>query len=98
MNRRIAPAMVLMVTFVCWMGVAAANPIASSESSLSRTESSEPFLLGPPKEAGPVVVRARFELHDLNEIYDGLETFEFTGASPSSGMTHARPSTPRLRE
>lgn len=79
MNRRITPAMVLMVTFVCWMGVAAANPIASSESSLSRTESSEPFLLGPPKGAGPVVVLARFELHDLNQIYDELETFEFTG-------------------
>ena len=28
---------------------------------------------------GPVVVRARFELHDINEINDGAETFEFTG-------------------
>ena len=44
-----------------------------------RTASSEPFLLAPPKDVGPIVVRARFALHDINEINDGAETFEFTG-------------------
>src|SRR5215475_4605278 len=52
---------------------------AYSESNPPRTASSEPFLLAPPKEAGPVVVRARFEWQDINEINDGAETFEFTG-------------------
>jgi hypothetical protein len=37
-----------------------------------------PFLLGPPKGA-PVVVHAYFDLHDVNEINDEAETFEFTG-------------------
>ena len=52
---------------------------AYSESDPPSTASREPFLLAPPKEAGPVVVRARFELQDINEINDGAETFEFTG-------------------
>ena len=37
-----------------------------------------PFLLGPPV-PGPVEVAAGFELHDVNEIDDLTETFEFTG-------------------
>jgi hypothetical protein len=40
---------------------------------------SEPFLLGPPKEAGPVVVSARFELHDINDVDDEAERIEFSG-------------------
>lgn len=36
-------------------------------------------LLGPPAENGPVVVRAEFELQDINSINDEPETFEFTG-------------------
>jgi hypothetical protein len=37
-------------------------------------------LLAPPPQAGPVVVRASFDLFDINEVNDGTETFEFTGA------------------
>ena len=40
---------------------------------------SEPFLLGPPTDGGPVVVRAAFQVRDLNEIDDERETFEFGG-------------------
>jgi hypothetical protein len=40
---------------------------------------SEPFLLGLPPQAGPVAVQARFDLHDVNEINDTAETFEFVG-------------------
>lgn len=36
-------------------------------------------LLGPPSESGPVVVRAQFQLQDINSIDDEPETFEFTG-------------------
>lgn len=57
----------------------AADSIAAAESDPPRTTSSARFLLGPPKEAGPVVVRVRFELHDINEINDGAEAFDFTG-------------------
>jgi hypothetical protein len=79
MNRLITTVMVMVVTLVCCTWMAAADPIAGSESDPPRTGSGEPFLLAPPKQAGPVVVRASFEFHDINEINDGLETFEFTG-------------------
>ena len=40
---------------------------------------SEPFVLGPPNGDGPVVVRASFEVRDINDIDDEAETFEFGG-------------------
>lgn len=49
-------------------------PLASFASSPS-----EHALLAPPKQAGPVEVRARLELRDVNQIDDSAETFEFTG-------------------
>jgi hypothetical protein len=79
MSRLIMTAMALVVTLVCCTRMAAADPIAGSESDPPRTGSSEAFLLAPPKQAGPVVVRARFEFHDINEINDESETFEFAG-------------------
>lgn len=36
-------------------------------------------LLGPPSADGPAVVRAAFELRDINEINDEAETFEIVG-------------------
>ena len=57
----------------------AADPVPRTESDPPRKASSSPFLLAPPNEAGPVVVRARFEFHDILEINDGVETFEFSG-------------------
>ena len=39
----------------------------------------EPFLLGPPKGDGPVVVRASFQVRDINDLDDEAETFEFGG-------------------
>lgn len=36
-------------------------------------------VFAPPADGGPVVVRARFDLHDINEINDETETFEFSG-------------------
>jgi hypothetical protein len=71
--------MALAVTLVGCMLMAAADSIAVDESVGSPTAASEPFLLAPPKDAGPVVVRAGLELHDINEINDGTETFEFAG-------------------
>jgi len=79
MHRLMTTALALVVTLVCCTRMAAAAPMAGSESDPPRTASSEPFLLAPPKAAGPVVVQARFEWQDINEINDGAETFEFTG-------------------
>jgi len=63
--------MALMMTLVCCMRMAIADPIASS--------GGEPFLLAPPEEVRPVVVRASFKFHDINEINDETETFDFSG-------------------
>jgi hypothetical protein len=71
--------MALVVASVCCARMAAAEPAPRTESDLPRPASSGPFLLAPPKEAGPVVVRARFELHDILDINDGEESFEFSG-------------------
>lgn len=71
--------MALTVTLLCCMHMAAAAPPAGSQSQPPQTGTGEPFLLGPPKQAGPVVVEAHFDFYDINEINDGAETFEFTG-------------------
>ena len=67
--------MVLVAAPVCCRGLSAADPDPGSESEAS----SGIFSLAPPNGAGPVVVRARFALHDILEINDGNETFEFSG-------------------
>lgn len=41
--------------------------------------SEEEFKLGPPTPSDPVNVRASFELQDINEINDEVDTMEFTG-------------------
>ena len=70
--------MALVVTLVCCTRMAAANPVLLTESDPPAALTGS-FLLAPPKEAGPVVVRARFEFHDILEIDDELEAFEFSG-------------------
>jgi hypothetical protein len=59
--------------------VAGAAAIEEAGLDAVRAEASQPFILGPPKQVGPVVVQARFELHDINAIDDNAETFEFVG-------------------
>jgi hypothetical protein len=41
--------------------------------------SEEQFKLGPPDHEDPIKVLAFFELHDINEINDEADTFEFSG-------------------
>jgi hypothetical protein len=79
MSRLIITAMAMVVTLLCCTRMAAADTIAGSESNPSQTGKTEPFLLGPANDQGPVVVQARFDFYDINEINDGLETLEFTG-------------------
>lgn len=60
-------------------GAAAAPGPAAGAPADTGADSSYSALLAPPPQAGPVVVRAGFELRDVNEISDVAETFEFSG-------------------
>lgn len=59
--------------------VAGAQPVVPAVDASHRTTTSSPFLLDPPKDDGPVVVHADFELHNINDIDVEAQTFEFTG-------------------
>ncbi|UCF47351.1 MAG: hypothetical protein JSU89_09240 [Myxococcales bacterium] len=59
--------------------VATAQPNTTPGRTTPSATASEPFLLGPPKGDGPVVVQASFQLRDINDIDDEAETFEFGG-------------------
>jgi len=72
-------AVVLVVALMWATWSSAADLIPETPDDLYRVASSYPSLLAPPTERGPVVVRAAFELHDINEIDDAEERFEFTG-------------------
>lgn len=63
-----------MRTLALILGLGCCAPLASFASGPS-----ELALLAPPNQAGPVQVRARLELRDVNQIDDSAETFEFTG-------------------
>jgi Neurotransmitter-gated ion-channel ligand binding domain len=79
MSKLVITVMALAVTLLCFTRMAAAAPTTGSQSAPPRAGSNKTFLLGPPKQAGPVVVHARFDFYDVNEINDELETFDFTG-------------------
>jgi hypothetical protein len=70
MHRLTTKAVVLVIALVCGTWKAAADPNAGTADDPLRTASSPLFLLAPPKQDGPVVVRAAFELHDIHEIND----------------------------
>jgi len=63
------------------IGMVVALVVASAGSVQIATAqpATERFLLGPPKDDGPVVVRAGFRLRDINDIDDEAEAFEFEG-------------------
>lgn len=46
---------------------------------VATAQPSEPTVLGLPPRDGPVVVEARFELRDINDIDDSAEVFEISG-------------------
>ncbi|MGB6923613.1 MAG: hypothetical protein WBE08_09150 [Methyloceanibacter sp.] len=81
MKRLVSIAVTLMVAVLCSTRIAAAQPVAEppNEPSPAQVTVKDTFVLGPPKEDGPVVVRASFEFHDLNEVNEENETFGFTG-------------------
>jgi hypothetical protein len=70
---------ILLVLVTFGAELVAAQPAAETVVAPLRTAATEPFLLGPPLDGGPAVVRASFYLRDINEIDDEAETFEFMG-------------------
>lgn len=57
----------------------AAQSATAPDYEAAQSASLKPFLLGPPAADGPVVVRAGFRFHGINELDDDRETFEFSG-------------------
>jgi len=80
MNKRVLLAVTLTVAVLCGLRIAVAQPVVEPVGEPPQVAPSTPFVLGPPKDAGPVVVRASFEFQDIDEISEENETFEFTGA------------------
>ncbi len=79
MRRLTTKAVVLLAALVPGTWGSAADSIPVTADDPLRTERNPAFLLAPPRDAGPVVVRVAFEIHDINEIDDVAEKFEFTG-------------------
>lgn len=71
--------LVLAVSLGSSLQAWAQSEVSGSQPTMSAPASTSLSMLAPPSGAGPVIVRARFDLYDLNEINDGAETFEFTG-------------------
>jgi len=70
---------VLLIPALCYMDTLAAQSNDKRGLDLPRVVLSEAYLLGPPNNGGPVVVKTAFQLQDVNEIDDEAETFQFTG-------------------
>jgi len=70
----------VLLVFVSGMRLATADPVPGTDTRPAAA-SNDSFLLGPPNVAGPVVVRVRFEFHDILAIDDGGESFDFSGVS-----------------
>ena len=70
----------LIIMLICCMHIAvAATTAAKSGNAAPQSGPVGDILLTPPDDNGPVVVHARFDVYDINEINMEDETFEFTG-------------------
>ncbi len=78
-NKLISIVVIWAVVDLCSMLPATAQSDVAREDRPPRTVTTDPFLLGPPKKDRPIVVRANFQLHDINEINEQAETFAFSG-------------------
>jgi len=79
MNKLVSIAVTVAVAIFCCAQIAAAQPLAQPNTQQPQAAASGSLLLGPPKEDGPVVVRASLEVQDVDQINEENETFEFTG-------------------
>ena len=79
MNKLVFLTVTLTAAVLYGLGIAVAQPVVETAGEPLQVAPSTAFVLGPPKDDGPVVVRASFELQDIDEISEENETFEFTG-------------------
>lgn len=79
MNKLISITVIVVMAGACCARIATAQPVAERDAPSPRTVPNDSFLLGPPKGDVPVVVRADFQLHDINAINEQDETFAFAG-------------------
>ncbi len=68
-----------MVLVACCAHLAAAQTVAEPSHESGRPPTTKPFLLGPPKVDGPVMVHASFHLLNISAIHDEAEAVEFSG-------------------
>ena len=74
-----AMAATLVASTMCCARIATAQGAADFDGASARTSTGAAFILGPPKTGGPAIVRASFQLRDLNDVDEEAETFEFEG-------------------
>ena len=68
----------ILMAATSFPGDAMALPTSEAEITISPEQSND-FMNALPQVEGPVIVTASFALHDINNIDDEAETFEFTG-------------------
>lgn len=79
MNKLVSIPVAMAMAIFCFARLSVAQPLAEPNVQPPQAAASGFFLLGPPKDDGPVVVRASLEIQDIDEINEEKETFEFTG-------------------
>ena len=69
----------LLILALCYADTLAAQFNGERAPEPSQVFSSKTYLLGPPNNGSPAVVRAAFQLQKIDEIDSEAETFQFTG-------------------
>jgi len=70
---------VLLIPVFCYADTLMAQSNVEHGTEPPQVVSNATYLLGPPNNGGPVVVRAAFQLLNIDEIDNEAETFQFTG-------------------
>lgn len=78
MSKSLATVPAFVAILACAAQVSALQPAQSADSDVASGATPVRNVLGPPIADGPVVVRSRLDLHDINVIDDEAETFDFT--------------------
>ena len=80
---RLMAAILMFLGVLAWgTGKASLDPepgAPGAPSTASASAATYPIALAPPRSAGPLIVRARLDINQINEIDDGAENFEFSG-------------------
>ena len=70
---------VFLISVLCYADTLAAQSFTERAPVSPQVVSSKTYLLGPQSNSGPTVVRAAFQLQNIDEIDEEAETFQFTG-------------------